>query len=48
MNQVLVMLFVFVALGLAGHRLGKLTYVAMGLVILVYVSLAYLNVPHSG
>jgi hypothetical protein len=41
MSEAIVVLFGFVALGLAGQRLGKLIYLAMGLVILVYVSLAY-------
>jgi hypothetical protein len=41
MNPVIAMLFVFVALGLAGQRLGKRTYVALGLVILAYVVYAY-------
>ena len=42
MSEVIVLLFVFVGLGLASHRLGRFTYVAMGLAILTYVSLAYL------
>ncbi len=41
MNTVIGMLFVFVVLGLCSQRLGKYTYVAMGLVIVAYVAYAY-------
>jgi hypothetical protein len=41
MNQVIGMLVAFVALGLASRRLGRGTYVAMGLVIMAYVAYAY-------
>ena len=42
MNEVIVLLFALVGLGLASQRLGRFTYVAMGLAILTYVSLAFL------
>ncbi len=41
MNTVVAMLCAFVGLGLAGRRLGKLTYVLMAIVILAYVAHAY-------
>ncbi len=44
MNNVLIMLAAFVALGLSRHRLGPTrTYVTMGAVILVYVAYAYVK-----
>lgn len=41
MNQVIFMLFAFVALGLFSHRLGKYTYALMGLVIVAYIAYAF-------
>ena len=41
MNQVILMLMAFVVIGLASRRLGKLTYVAMMLVIIAYMAYAY-------
>lgn len=41
MNQVILMLLAFVAIGLASRRLGKLTYIAMCLVIIAYTAYAY-------
>lgn len=44
MTHVLAMLCVFTALGLASRRLSRKTsYTIMGLVILVYVSYAYVT-----
>ena len=41
MNAVIVMLLAFVSLGLAYARLGRLSYVGMALVILLYLGYAY-------
>lgn len=41
MNQVILMLTAFVALGLASRRRGRLTYVVMGVVIIAYMAYAY-------
>jgi lipopolysaccharide export LptBFGC system permease protein LptF len=41
MTEVLLMLFVFVALGLFSHRLGRSTYALMGLVIVAYMAYAF-------
>lgn len=41
MNAILVLLFVFVALGLAETRLGKHVYILAGLVAAAYVLYAY-------
>lgn len=41
MTEVILMLFVFVALGLFSQRLGKLTYALMGLVIVAYIAYAF-------
>lgn len=41
MNQVIYMLLAFVVIGLASRRLGRLTYVAMALVIVAYMAYAY-------
>lgn len=43
MNSIIVMLAVFVALGLARTRLGRLTYPLMAVVILVYVTYAFIT-----
>jgi hypothetical protein len=41
MNTVIAMLLIFVALGLGHDRLGRRSYIAMGLVILAYLGYAY-------
>jgi hypothetical protein len=41
MNAVIVMLLAFVALGLGSDRLGRKTYLGMGVVILLYLVYAY-------
>ena len=41
MNAVILMLLAFVGLGLGNARLGRLSYVGMGLVILLYLGYAY-------
>jgi len=41
MNQVIGMLIVFVCLGLYSERLGKWTYILMGVVIVAYIAYAY-------
>lgn len=41
MNHVIAMLFIFVVLGLASRRLGKLAYMVMALTIVAYVTYAY-------
>ena len=40
-NDVILVLFTCMALALVSHRLGKLTYAIMGLVIVAYVAYAY-------
>ena len=41
MNVVIVMLLAFVGLGLGSSRPGRLSYVGMGLVILLYLGYEY-------
>ncbi len=41
MVPVIIMLFAFVGLGLISRRLGRLTYAAMGVIILIYMIYAY-------
>lgn len=41
MSLIALMLLLFVILGLAKDRLGPLTYIAMGVIIVTYVAYAY-------
>lgn len=41
MNQVIVLLFVFLTLGLFEHRLGRRVYAVMALFIALYIAYAY-------
>ncbi len=41
MNVVIVMLLAFVGLGLGSFRLGRASYVVMGIVIVLYLGYAY-------